>query len=640
MNDRLHPLLVVLCLFDLGFVHSTHAVDAMLLLPMWALAFASPWLRRLQRFAAYRAIWNVGVLIVFSLLVRHATTTGLLHMLEDGLVLAVLCQVHLLNNVGERQRPDLTFFNSFLIAFVTSLFAPSFWWSLLFIGHTLAFVPALQVYVLTGSGHDISKKALRTMMRDSIPRTLIISAVTAVAFVFWPRDFERKGWLKETLALAQLSQGGLAESIDLGHKVRPFLSDEIALRIEMVEGRLSDVPCHWRAMVFSRFDGRTWEPQEVGRQGNRQLASRFASDSQWQRQANGSWRRPARGEPHTRMRVQQFDRDTDRLVTTLAAVHLTPTDLRGCMLNPESYAGFGIVPAADAPVAPLAYTIELAQPQPARVLSERTRSHFMALPDDVPDIVSALSEQIRGTLPSSADGLAYATAVSNWLQANRRYDLPGNPGFAENLGEFLLGTATGQCEYFATTMALLLRTQGVPCRVVGGYLVHEESKDHKAMIARGRDAHAWIEVLARDGSWHTFDATPAADVTQTGQGEGYWYDASMWMQSLWNEVTGFDDKRRARWVASLLSLPLRYPLITFALPLAFLWLRRRRRHAQRQPAITNFEQALRQAKLTLLPGETPREILVRASSLDLTAEQLAAMQAAALEHERSRYQQA
>jgi hypothetical protein len=114
----------------------------------------------------------------------------------------------------------------------------------------------------------------------------------------------------------------------------------------------------------------------------------------------------------------------------------------------------------------------------------------------------------------------------------------------------------------------------------------------------------------------------------------------MWMQSLWNEVTGFDDKRRARWVASLLSLPLRYPLITFALPLAFLWLRRRQRHAQRQPAITNFEHALRQAKLTLLPGETPREILVRASSLDLTAEQLAAMQAAALEHERSRYQQA
>lgn len=633
MNDRLHPLLVVLCLIDLGFVHSTNAVDAMLLLPMWALAFASPWLRRLQKFGAYRVIWNVGILVVFSLLVRHATTTGLLHMLEDGLVLAVLCQVHLLNNVGERQRPDLTFFNSFLIAFVTSLFAPSFWWSLLFIGHTIAFVPALQVYVLTGSGHDISKKAVRMMMRDSIPRTFLVGAVTAATFLFWPRDFDRKGWLKETLALVQQSQGGLAEGIDLGHKVTPFLSDEIALRIEMVEGRLSAVPSHWRATVFSQFDGRTWHPQDV-----RQLGSRFASDSPWQRQINGSWRRPARGEAHTRMWVQQFDRDTDRLVTTLAAIHLTPTNLQGCMLSPKSYAGFGIVPAADSPVEPLAYTVELARPQPARVVSERTRGHFMALPRNVPDIVNKLSEQIRRTLPNSADGLAYATAVSNWLQANRRYDLPGNPGFAENLGEFLLGTATGQCEYFATTMALLLRTQGVPCRLVGGYLVHEESKDHKAMIARGRDAHAWVEVLARDGSWHTFDATPASHVRQSGERVGYWHDVTAWMQSLWNDVTGFDDRQRERWLTSLLALPMRYPIANIVLALALLWLRRRRRQSQRQPAITRFEQALLQARLTLLSGETPREVVVRASNLDIAPEQLAVMQAAVLEHERSRYQ--
>ena len=65
------------------------------------------------------------------LLVHHATTTGLLHMLEDGLMLAILCQVHLLNNIGQRQRPDLTFFNSFLIVFVTSFFAPDLWWSIL-----------------------------------------------------------------------------------------------------------------------------------------------------------------------------------------------------------------------------------------------------------------------------------------------------------------------------------------------------------------------------------------------------------------------------------------------------------------------------------------------------------------------------
>ena len=180
MSDRLHPFLALLCLLDLGFVHSTNAVSIPLLLPMWLFALASPWLRRLQCFLLYRAAWNGGVLIAFSLLVQHATTSGMLHMLEDGLVLAVLCQVHLLNNVGDQQRPDLTFFNSFLIAFVTSFFAPDFWWSLLFVAHTVAFVPALQVYVLTGSGQIIQKQDIQAVIRDSIPRTFAIAGATVL----------------------------------------------------------------------------------------------------------------------------------------------------------------------------------------------------------------------------------------------------------------------------------------------------------------------------------------------------------------------------------------------------------------------------------------------------------------------------
>ena len=121
----------------------------------------------------------------------------------------------LLNNVGDKQRPDLTFFNSFLIAFVTSFFAPDFWWSLLFIGHTLVFVPALQVYVLTSRDRDVGTDTVRSVLRDSVPRTLTISAVTALVFVLWPRDFHRAGWLRDNLAIGQQLQVGLAERIDL-----------------------------------------------------------------------------------------------------------------------------------------------------------------------------------------------------------------------------------------------------------------------------------------------------------------------------------------------------------------------------------------------------------------------------------------
>ena len=69
MSDRLHPLLVVLAALDLGFVHATGAVSTALLAPLWGLTLAAPVLRRLQRHALYRAGWNLGVLVVFGLLV-------------------------------------------------------------------------------------------------------------------------------------------------------------------------------------------------------------------------------------------------------------------------------------------------------------------------------------------------------------------------------------------------------------------------------------------------------------------------------------------------------------------------------------------------------------------------------------------
>lgn len=635
MSDRLHPLLLLLTLLDLGFVHATGAVSSTMLLPLWLFAIVSPRLRRLQRFATYRAGWNLGVLVVFALLVHHATTTGLLHMLEDGLVLAVLCQVHLLNNIGDKQRPDLTFFNSFLIAFVTSFFAPDVWWSLLFAGHTLVFVPALQVYVLTARGKPLDAATTRAVLRDSAPRTIAIAALTGAVFVLWPRDFERAGWLKDHLAFGQQLQAGMTERIDLDNETSAHLGEEIALRIEAPDNLLGAVPTHWRAIAFSEFDGSTWYPQEAGR-----LGSRFASDSPWERHRDGAWRRPSRGEVHTVLTVKQYDKVSERLATPLAAVQMTPKGFAGAILDPKSFAGFSVVQVDGAPSGPLTYTVGLAQPKAAPRILARTRRHFTTLPSDgMPKLARDLGAKLREQVPD-ADELTFARHATSWLQENRRYELPGGPGFARNLGEFLLGSAPGHCEYFATALALLLRSQDVPCRLVGGYLVHERTDEGDAMIARSRDAHAWVEVLAPDGSWHTFDATPPADLRRHLDDDGgFWSETTRWLESVWAEVTGFDDQARARWLDAALTLPIRRPwtcgLVALAIGGAW-WLRRRRR-GSRPETIVAFERALCGARLELRPGETPRELLARATTAQLDPNKLEAIRAAALAHERARY---
>jgi hypothetical protein len=234
--------------------------------------------------------------------------------------------------------------------------------------------------------------------------------------------------------------------------------------------------------------------------------------------------------------------------------------------------------------------------------------------------------------------LAVADASCIWLQQNRRYDLPGQPGFARNLGEFLIGSGTGHCEYFATALALLLRTQQVPCRLVGGYLAHEWDAATRSVVVRGKHAHAWVEVLDEAGSWHTYDPTPAADVRADRDLEdGWWAALRRELEGWWAAITGFDQAARDRWLAGLTALPSEHPSALaglLAALCAFVHVRRRRRSL---PSIAALQRALRKAGLSLQRGETPRELLARATRAELAPDVFARLQAAARHHEASRY---
>ena len=125
MSSALRFSMVALVLVNLAFVATTEAASWTWLGPLLLATVCSPLLVRLLRYRLYRAAWNLSLLAVFALLLQHTFDAGVAHMLEDGLLLCALCQVHLLNNLRQKQQPDLLFFNSFLIAVVTSFLAGS-----------------------------------------------------------------------------------------------------------------------------------------------------------------------------------------------------------------------------------------------------------------------------------------------------------------------------------------------------------------------------------------------------------------------------------------------------------------------------------------------------------------------------------
>jgi transglutaminase-like putative cysteine protease len=151
-----------------------------------------------------------------------------------------------------------------------------------------------------------------------------------------------------------------------------------------------------------------------------------------------------------------------------------------------------------------------------------------------------------------------------------RYTLePPDPGDREPLIHFLEAGQAGHCEYFATALALLGRSVGVPTRLVGGYRVFERSPVDDYWIVRQRDAHAWVEAW-HDGAWHRWDPTPpgALDGVQRAQMSPFAARLDQ-LRRLW--AAGFDrlaDLRAVEVAGALTGVAL--------LLLGWIWIRRRR----------------------------------------------------------------
>lgn len=86
-------------------------------------------------------------------------------------------------------------------------------------------------------------------------------------------------------------------------------------------------------------------------------------------------------------------------------------------------------------------------------------------------------------------------------------DLLGRDG--ENpLEEFLFTEKSGHCELFATSMVLMLRSQGIPARYVTGFLSAEYNPLEDYFIIRQQNAHAWVEAFTPERGWRVYDPTP------------------------------------------------------------------------------------------------------------------------------------
>jgi transglutaminase-like putative cysteine protease len=75
---------------------------------------------------------------------------------------------------------------------------------------------------------------------------------------------------------------------------------------------------------------------------------------------------------------------------------------------------------------------------------------------------------------------------------------------------FVTQTHRGYCQFFAGSMALMLRYLGIPARVAVGFAGPAYDPTSRQWIFTDHDAHAWVEVWFHGYGWLPFDPTPAA----------------------------------------------------------------------------------------------------------------------------------
>ena len=147
------------------------------------------------------------------------------------------------------------------------------------------------------------------------------------------------------------------------------------------------------------------------------------------------------------------------------------------------------------------------------------KENYLQLPDFFDERIGQLAGRLTEAESNRYDK---AKAIEAHLRGTFGYTLQRKAGGREPLSDFLFNVREGHCEYFATAMAVMLRTQGIASRVVNGFQGGEYNDAADITIVRARNAHAWVEVyFSGEDAWVTFDPTPAAGLNSAATSAGF-----------------------------------------------------------------------------------------------------------------------
>src|SRR5579863_1922563 len=375
--------------------------------------------------------------------------------------------------------------------------------------------------------------------------TLVLMTLLGAAAVFFLLPRMSAGYMGGYSFGSDISTG-FSDRVELGRIGQIQQSDAVVMHIQIDGDQGGQRGLHWRGVSLANFDGKNW--------------SNPPAQYMLQRDADGSFAVPLFSQGIGRAGLTQIQANGGRLNHFIHyTVLMEPVGSNVFFLAPwarrvsGAYGaleidGGGAVTNLDGqrPINIYAADSDISAPSPEQL---REAGHeippfafaYLQLPRLDPRIAQ-LAAEITG---SGSNDYDKAAALEKYLKTHYGYTLQllRSP-VTDPLANFLFERKQGHCEYFASSMAVMLRTLRIPSRVVNGFRGAEYNDLSGRYVVRARSAHAWVEAYFAGYGWVAFDPTPggAAESPQGWERARLYLDAAA---SFWREwVVSYDSSHQ------------------------------------------------------------------------------------------------
>lgn len=506
-------LIALLGFFSIWITGAIDNLSAIVFLTALVFSFVNSKTRR-----QYYINENLSTFLAIALIVYVFLSFFVLGVEVFNAILMFLIFTQVIKLLGKKAVRDNVqiYILSFFQLLSGSVVAINFGYGVAFVLYVAVSLSAIVVLNITKEAHDKSNQDDPSLVTGKFLSTTTLIGVfvllfTALIFVSVPRI--RTGFLLGDFIRPNSLRTGFSDEVRLGQVGQIKFDNSPVMRAVILNRGIENVrrPIYWRGIALDEFDGIRWR---ASKQNYKTIKKNRYGRTVLKHSENEPLAQEILTEPI----------DTDILFS--ANVPVGFENLQGSMITEinDSY----ILPNNGSyKLRYVAYS-DVGRPSATKLRSDPgeypadIRDNYLQLPSVSKDIQD-LSERLGKGKTNAYD---MAVSIRNYLQASLVYTRTLARGTAEfPLDEFLFQNKAGHCEYFATSMVVMLRVLGVPSRLVNGFIDGEWNPHGKFFLVRERDAHSWVEVYFPSYGWVSFDPTPAGTGLDAEKGAFYFFSS-------------------------------------------------------------------------------------------------------------------